>query len=483
MVWLSKMPGQELIPLDDAAAEFGVHRTTLFRAISRGELQSHTRRGDRRTLVDRSQVQRLVEDPAVQRCLQLIYDQFHSKSEWPVARDIQRALDIDRDDFDFLAVVEGLPQELGWRVRDAEGHAQLTLRGMARCEGSAEDVSAFLELVRACYERYVGGDDVLRVTSDELARTFGFDHATLGRLYLMVQIEAGFWSGLGKNADGWTLDIESERIRHFRDVRSLGDYVAAKQRAFQPRPATVPRFGSVPPIDYALGMPFHPVVQEAVDGLADTAAVVAAASAVEQLMSARLGQGQKYGSSLIARYFDLALRASPPDVRRVEALRGLVVSAFGAYRNLAAHGRMEFVGAQAREIVGLFSLIAREIDATPLPYVHEIIPWVPLHEANAETVAAFIEGGRQAYGWKSKDRARIPESWFCNVHQNFIDKEDVGISYGEGVETMPVCPTKNCAGHGWQVVHPMEEVASPVVGGRGQSAMRVGMPRRPKGSG
>src|SRR5260370_37634701 len=88
-------------------------------------------------------------------------------------------------------------------------------------------------------------------------------------------------------------------------------------------------------------------------------------------MVRRTGDFPRHGAGLIGRYFDTALRISGADGRGLEALRALATAAYGAYRNVAAHGRQEFVGAQAQEIVSLFSLLAREIEATPMPDVEQ----------------------------------------------------------------------------------------------------------------
>ena len=50
----------DLLALDDAATEFGVSRSTLFRFVAKGELARFKRAGDRRTFVSRGQVRTLV---------------------------------------------------------------------------------------------------------------------------------------------------------------------------------------------------------------------------------------------------------------------------------------------------------------------------------------------------------------------------------------------------------------------------------------
>jgi predicted site-specific integrase-resolvase len=51
----------DLVPLQDAAEEFGVGVTTLYRYLASGELRRYKRSMDRRTFVDRAQLRKLRE--------------------------------------------------------------------------------------------------------------------------------------------------------------------------------------------------------------------------------------------------------------------------------------------------------------------------------------------------------------------------------------------------------------------------------------
>jgi excisionase family DNA binding protein len=51
---------QDLISVDQAADEFTVSRSTLYRVLNQGNLPRFRRRGDRRTFVSRSQVASLL---------------------------------------------------------------------------------------------------------------------------------------------------------------------------------------------------------------------------------------------------------------------------------------------------------------------------------------------------------------------------------------------------------------------------------------
>src|SRR5207302_9498213 len=113
-------------------------------------------------------------------------------------------------------------------------------------------------------------------------------------------------------------------------------------------------------------------------------------AAFERRLAERLRDEKSFGQRLVNAYFDAALQAGHPNPRRVESLRSIVLGAVGAYRDPSAHGRQEFAAAEAREIVGLFSLLAREADALPMPHVYR---WASYNEASRETREAFAVSG------------------------------------------------------------------------------------------
>src|SRR5712692_155090 len=121
----------DLLPVETAAAEFRIHRTTIYRAIKEGHLRRHKSIGDRRSYVDRWELQRLVDPPAMTRCLSIVYEHFAATGEWPQASELQRELVRNRDTFDIIAALDALPHDVGWRVRDSEGRARLSVRGIA----------------------------------------------------------------------------------------------------------------------------------------------------------------------------------------------------------------------------------------------------------------------------------------------------------------------------------------------------------------
>jgi hypothetical protein len=361
----------ELITVDQAAGEFGVHRATLFRAIREGTLGRHRRIGDKRTYVGRWEVQRMVDLPTVTRCLALVFDEFHQTTEWPRVDVLQRRLARAQDDFNLTAAIDTLPRDLGWRVRDQEGRAELTMRGIARCESSGPEVSAYVSVVRASYDLYMSDADELVLTSDNLAAQFGYDAPMLVKLYRMLQIESGWWQMLGKNGDQWNLTV-SDRIRFFRHVESISDYFVAVQEMFG-QPVARPPARLVPAQATVAGSVdsyvYHPQIETAAAELLrsgnGTAAVLAASVAFERLVRDRLGDNSAQGVRATLALFDRAAKSGDVDARRLEGLRAIAGGAMSAYRNQAAHGRMEFPVDRAREIVSIFSLLSHEVDQLP----------------------------------------------------------------------------------------------------------------------
>ena len=345
---------QGMISVDDAAIEFGLHRTTIYRYIAEGRLAKQRWMGNRKTYLSRASVQELVDTPEVSRCLQLIYDRFRETAVWPVAHELQRQQAQLGTRFDVIAAVEALPAELGWRVRDTEGRAQLSLRGIARCEGSSEDVNAFLGLVKVAYERYMH-DENLTITSGDLAQIFDLCELGSERLYQILQVESGLWRGMGKGPDGWNVSIGP-------------DYFAAKQRALQPRQSTyIYPAGVFSEPDADAGHQWHPAIADAakaVDPDNPGAAVIAAAMALERMLAQRVPTAGS-GRALIGQYFD-HLKRQHPSSPRIEGVRMLTQGAFAAYRNPAAHGRLDVDLRHAEEIVTLFSLLANEFDHLPI---------------------------------------------------------------------------------------------------------------------
>ena len=385
----------DLLTVETAAAEYRIHRTTIYRAIKEGLLHRHKSVGDRRTFVDRWELQRLVDPPAVVRCLVMAYSHFTATAEWPQASELQRQLVREGDPFDLISALDALPNDIGWRVRDGEGRVRLTVRGVARCPGSAADIDNFLGFVRLCFDRYLGTDPDPTITSDEVRAELHIDRAAYRRLHQLIELEGALYGGGGGSNDSFKWVI-SDRIRHFRDVKTIHQYLAIRDQLFggQQKP-TAQWSTSVPALlgrvrvratttrsapnrtlanDTTRLNGLHPAIQKASLRLYSSGhysqAVLEAAKAVEGIAKSVPALSTSSGRQLVEQTFSILPLADPTTRtgRGVqEGLRSLAVGAFMAFRNPAAHEPVQITQAEAIEILGIFSLLARRLTAAIAP--------------------------------------------------------------------------------------------------------------------
>ncbi len=93
--------------------------------------------------------------------------------------------------------------------------------------------------------------------------------------------------------------------------------------------------------------------------------------------------------------------------------------------------------------------------------IREVHVWVPYHEASSELRAAFTAVGYRQGALRSASPADMPTDWFCDDHQDYVHPDELGVTCGEGIEPMPVCPRASCPGRGWVRVHPLPKVPDP----------------------
>lgn len=385
------------IPIELAAAEFQLHRSTIYRAISEGKLNRFKSMGDPRTYVDRGQLLRIKELPQTLRCLDTAYRHFREKGEWPVMAEVQRQLIRNGDTFDFIGAVQSLPRELAWQY-DPGGRVRLTLRGIARCENAGEDLDDFIRILGLCFEKYVGPEERPRLTNEDLERQLGMNALKIQKMWLLLELESFLFAGGGANpSDGsWFWEV-SDRIRYFRDVRTIYQYLAAKDQLIGSRPASAPHSVPVPtlrpgpPASQSKGTEsvrpvrrqgrdgnrrsdqathlheLHPIIRGAAGQLYKDGhygpAVLEAAKAFQQLVR-QTSHLQLDGKALLERAFTempLADLGTATGRSLQEGLRHLAVGSLLAFRNPLAHSSQTLDAVDAREALVVFSLLARRI--------------------------------------------------------------------------------------------------------------------------
>lgn len=177
---------------------------------------------------------------AEQTVLEVVYSAFFASGVWPVYQYVDKA--IDELGIDLGTVLSRLPDDLvavrgvGVVVPDPHDEVRLTVRGVARA-GAQQDVELFLQALRVLTEKerafkpaVASKAEELRVSSSELQEAMSVDGAptaeAMARLRLLLQDAYLIYSGMTfhPETEVWDL-VVSPRIRHYRGVGSLEDYL------------------------------------------------------------------------------------------------------------------------------------------------------------------------------------------------------------------------------------------------------------------
>lgn len=181
--------------------------------------------------------------PDQRQVLQAIYDRFRAIGTWPafitVDRPLRRAQGMDTG-----AVVQSIPESLLLRPRpgnyrrNPDDLLRLTVRGIAACDGSGDDIDRFVRLLRWLaqkeveYEPAPGAAETMpHVTSAEIREHLGIGEADTGSLhclYAMLQLDHWGLGGSGGSPDDWYVNVGPD-IWRYRDVMTAEDCAVARE--------------------------------------------------------------------------------------------------------------------------------------------------------------------------------------------------------------------------------------------------------------
>lgn len=171
--------------------------------------------------------------------LQFVYDKFRERGAWVTFGEIDRPL--RRLGLQPDSIIENIPRDLilpfqAGRLQPIHrDELQLTLKGIAACEGGQADIDRFLRLLPWLAERELNFEpsdnsaESLKVTVSEIKEFLGLQDRDIGDAALLRQIiglQRWGWSG-GEAADGkWFVQVTRD-IGRFTQVRTLDDYLEA----------------------------------------------------------------------------------------------------------------------------------------------------------------------------------------------------------------------------------------------------------------
>jgi hypothetical protein len=179
-----------------------------------------------------------------QVALQVVYDAFRADGEWPEYAYVDKAL--DRRGLvaeDALADVPAglIIPEPGRHGAHLQRHdrIKLTVAGIARCSGSDDDLALFLRVLRFFvrldeeYDPPRTGSEPLTADSDRLVAELDLSRGEVLRAYRLLEVEPHLVGGGGGNEERWGFEIPA-RIRRFRDVRSIDEYLVRRPKPPDP---------------------------------------------------------------------------------------------------------------------------------------------------------------------------------------------------------------------------------------------------------
>lgn len=188
---------------------------------------------------------------AQRHALQLVFDVFHARGEWPSYQYVDHQL--HRGGLPSAEVLASLPLELAQfdRYNPSLKQIELTIEALAALEGTEDELGLFIRAVRWLARRerdYEPPSPIdtgrVVVTSTEFTSGEGLelDRMRLAKILALLRVE---WLTIGSGGPGeeepiWQVTVD-ERIRAYAEVASVGEYLATKHRIAEEARREVPR--------------------------------------------------------------------------------------------------------------------------------------------------------------------------------------------------------------------------------------------------
>jgi hypothetical protein len=176
------------------------------------------------------------------RLVQLAFDRFKEKGEWPLVDELQHVLDTTGEDLDVEQVGESLDPRLGRVDRGYQGRVSLTLRGIRRCEDSADDLHDALDVMRLAYQRWLRDGPGATLSSADVEAELEMDSGRSHRVLEYIQWLPGIAGGSVMADGSWTRQISREirRARRMRSIDELVELAPLPRRVQNPTPPAAP---------------------------------------------------------------------------------------------------------------------------------------------------------------------------------------------------------------------------------------------------
>lgn len=163
--------------------------------------------------------------------LQRVYDHFRANNKWPQTWLLQK-------EFRRHGSVDLIAAEIGRDLVNCEqplkpeSIVSLTLKGIAECQGSQQDIENFLKAVRFIANRYLNSEKPEPISSELFVTELEMPPPEALRAAEFVFCYSDIWSGASTSPDATGHKIFTPRLDvwYYEDVRTLDDFFAAHSR-------------------------------------------------------------------------------------------------------------------------------------------------------------------------------------------------------------------------------------------------------------
>ena len=162
--------------------------------------------------------------------LQSVRDHFRRIGEWPVSHSLARSL---VRQMDIREVERSLPSGFiyGQDTYYPDRKVALTLPALETLGEADEELTAFLQALRLCIERYFNDSDPHpQLASDDLRTAFDMPDLLVRKVHALLQQEQLLSGGsIDLAGDQWQYDI-ANTVRPFLEVASIDEYLKVRQQ-------------------------------------------------------------------------------------------------------------------------------------------------------------------------------------------------------------------------------------------------------------
>src|SRR2546430_6890894 len=178
--------------------------------------------------------------------LQTVFDYFHEHGKWPTFKYVDRRLTHIRRDLDIAEITKGLPTGFANVFafnHDLSANAILSASAISVCNGSQEDLAAFIRVIIFCVEKYfTSEEETIEITSEELTHQLGLSDLSIFKIGLLIKDanEYPIYQSFGytdSDCSGWRFTL-SRNIRYFDGVTSIEAYLTKIEQLRKPSAAS-----------------------------------------------------------------------------------------------------------------------------------------------------------------------------------------------------------------------------------------------------